>query len=185
MTTFQPFRIRNRDQQDGFERHVWGELEYVDGAGAIMKVRGTGTEDEEAPVLNIGYGFNLPKDSNAEVMLVSLGSDTDQKFAIPTIPHDKQRQWAEGTGGIQSPTDPERAVEIGADGTWLKDGKFFLGDTKQVTLTVSGGTVTMDIAGDLNITSTTLKHGGVNIGKDHAHSGVTLGAAVSGPPEPA
>lgn len=200
MTTFQGFPIRNRDQQDGFERHIWGSLEHTD-AGAIMTVKGTDTEDQEAPVLNIGYGFNVPADTNTEVMLVSLGSDTDQKYAVPTIPRDKQRKWAENSGGIQHPTNGDRAVEINGDEVWLKDGTFKIGNDKEITLTVSGGSATLsfggtfkiesdvEIEGDLKVSGDVrfegggiLEHNGVNIGSDHRHSDVQSGPSVTGVP---
>ena len=182
MTTFQPYRIRNRDQQDGFERHVWGDIEYVDGAGAVARVRGTGTEDSEAPILNTGYGMQYSKNFNTEVMLVSLGSDTDQKYAIVTIPRDKQRRWAEGTGGVQNPLDPERAIEFSKDGIHLKDGTFFIGDNKEVKLTVASGqtTITVNklvINADVEINGTNLKHNGLNVGSTHVHGGVEPGGA--------
>jgi hypothetical protein len=170
MSSFYRTQARNRDQQDGFERHLWGSIEYVNGAGAVMKVRGTGTEDEEAPILNVGYSFNVGQNFNTEVMLVSLGSDTNQKYAIPTIPRDKQRQWAEGSGGIQNPVDPERAIQLDDDSIWLKDGKFTLGNDRAVTITVSGSNITISTAGDLDLESANLRHNGVNIGATHVHS---------------
>src|SRR5262249_30493077 len=115
---------RPRDVQDYVERHVWGSLEYVDKAGSVLRVRGTDTEDLEMPVINAGYGFNLSQNSNAEVLAFSLGSDTNMKFALPTIPHDKQRQWAEGNGGVQHPTNPDRYLEFNDKRTYLKDGAY-------------------------------------------------------------
>lgn len=144
MTSFQRFRDRNRDMQDGIERHVYGEQEYLDGAGSVIKVNGTDTEDEEAAVLNIGgVSFNLKKGANAEVILLSGGSDTNLKFAIMTIPRDKQRKWAEDTGGIQHPLDPDRAIEFNGDETWLKEGTFKIGHDKTIELSVgkSGSTL--------------------------------------------
>lgn len=138
MTSWNRFPSRNRDMQDGTERHVWGELEYVSGAGAVLKVRGTDTVDEEAPVLNTGYGMNYSKDTNTEVMLLSLGSDTDQKYAIVTIPRDKQRPWKEGTGGVQNPSDPDKALEFNAKRTWVTQDKFAIG---QGIIEVDGDTV--------------------------------------------
>lgn len=134
MTTFERFRDRNRDMQDTNERGVYGDIEYVDGAGAVMKVRGTGTIDEEAPVFNTGYGFKLAKDSNAEVMMVPLGSDTNNKYAVPSLPRDKQRQWKEGTGGVQHPTDAARALEFNGKRTWLDDGNYAFGNGGQIEL---------------------------------------------------
>src|SRR5215510_9372306 len=100
MTRFQRYRERTRDIQDHLERHVWGEQKYT-GKGSIIKVRGTDTNDEETAVLNIaGNSFNLPKNSNTEVILLSGGSDTTLKLAVLTIPRDKQRRWQEGDGGV-------------------------------------------------------------------------------------
>lgn len=127
MTSTQRYPERTRDIQDGFERHVWGEVTHVSGAGSVIKVRGTGTVDEEAPVLNNGYGFNLPKDSNAEVFLLSSGSDTNNKMAFATLPRDKQRPWKEGTGGVQHPTDKDFALEFNAKRSWITKDKFAVG----------------------------------------------------------
>jgi len=127
MTTQMEFSDRNFDLQDGVERGVWGKLEYIEGAGATITVRGTGTVDEEAVVLNIGQAMNLPEDSNTEVFLLVSGSDTTQKYALLTIPRDKQRQWKENTGGIQNPTDPEKAVEFNEKRTHVTEDNFAVG----------------------------------------------------------
>lgn len=177
MTSFNRFTDRNRDQQDGFERGVWGSQEYVDGAGSVMRIRGTGTEDDEAPVLNTGFGFNLPDDSNAEVFMVSLGSDTNQKYAVASLPRDKQRQWAAGTGGVQHPTDPERALEFNADATWLKDGTFDIGNNKELRITVSGGNISIKTSGEINLESSKLTHNGLDIGSTHTHGGIQPGGS--------
>lgn len=185
MTSFNHFSGRNRDQQDGYERGIWGELEYVDGAGAILKVRGTGGSlDEEAPVMNLGYGFNVPKDFDTEVMLLSLNSDTNQKYAIATIPRDQQRQWPENSGGIQHPANKEKFVEINNDETWLRDGVFKVGNNKEVTITVSGGNVAIDCAGEINLTSSRLTHNGRDVGDTHRHVDTEPGAGLSGVPQP-
>lgn len=153
MTDFTNFRDRNRDQQDGIERGMWGLRTYVDGAGSHMSVRGTGTLDEEVPVINMGYSFNLPKDSNAEVVMLALGSDTNDKVALLTIARDLQYQWGEGQGGIQHPTDPNRRIEFNGDETWIKDGTYILGHDRAVKVTVSGQNVVIDMGGNstLNI----------------------------------
>jgi hypothetical protein len=124
VTSLNRFGDRNRDMQDGIERHVWGEQEYLDGAGSIIRVRGTDTQDEEAVVLNSGHSFHLPKDSNTEVFLLAGGSDTSQKFAMLSIPRDKQRKWKEGTGGVQHPTDPARALEFNDKRSYIDDTGF-------------------------------------------------------------
>lgn len=126
MTTFNTFGGRNRDQQDFIERHVFGEVEHTS-AGAIVKVRGTGSEDEEAPILSTGVGYNFPKNFNTEVFLLSHGSDTAHKYALITIPRDKQRPWKAGTGGIQHPTDPNKALEFNEKRTHLTDGNYAVG----------------------------------------------------------
>ena len=138
MTTFE--RSRNRDIQDGCERGCYGKLEYVKGAGAIVRVDGTDTQDEEAAVLNIGgVSFNLPEGTDTEVILLSGGSDTNLKFAVMTIPRDKQREWKEGTGGVQHPTDGSFALEFNGKRAHLTQAKFAIGGGGE--LEVVGGTV--------------------------------------------
>lgn len=144
MTTFRNFNERNRDIQDGIERHVWRKLTYMDKGGAVVTVKGTGTEDVDAVVLNTGHGFNLDDNSNTEVFLVSNGSDMAQKFAILTIPRDKQRKWKAGTGGVQNPLDPDKAIELNAKRAWSTDPNFAVG---QGILEVKDGKVY--IRGDL------------------------------------
>jgi hypothetical protein len=185
MTSFNRFTDRNRDQQDGYERGLWGEIEYVDGAGAVMTVRGTGdgdgTLDEEVPILNTGFGFNVAKDTDAEVLMLSMNSDTNQKYAVPTLPRDKQRKWPEGSGGVQHPTDPEKAVQIEDAHIWLKHGTFVLGDNKELKITISGGNVVFETSGELDIRSSKLTHNGVDIGETHRHSN-SGGNGTGGPP---
>jgi len=123
MTTLNHFADRNRDQQDGIERHVFGEQEYTKG-GAIVRVRGTGTQDEEAVVINQGVSMHVPKDTNAEVYLIANGSDTNSKFAMLSIPRDKQRQWSEGNNGIQKWDDPSRALEFNTKRMYADDDHF-------------------------------------------------------------
>lgn len=149
MTTLHHFVDRDRDQQDGMlERHVWGSQTFVDGAGSVIKVRGTGTVDEEAVVLNQGMGMHVPDDTNTEVFLLNSGSDSTLKHAILSIPRDKQRKWGEGNNGFQAWNDPARAVEFNAKRTYLddanvatRDGVFeVVGDTVYIRgkLMVSG-----------------------------------------------
>lgn len=198
MTDFTNFRSGQRDRQDATERGQWGKREDVDGAGSIMRVRGTGTVDEEVPIFNFGYSFHLPEDYNAEVVMLALGGDVNNKIAVPQLPRDKQYQWPEGTGGIQHPTNKDRRVEFNGDETFLRDGKFVLGSAREVTVTVDGSNVTINVAGGGDITfggplkvtsdsvtfetsgafdinSSSLKHNGVNVGDDHVHGGVTPG----------
>jgi hypothetical protein len=122
------FRERSTDQTDGVERHVWGEQQYLKNAGSVIKVNGTDTGDEEAPVINNGSSFHLKKDSNTEVFLLSGSSDTTQKLAVLSIPRDKQRRWMEGSGGIQNPTDPENALDISGTLAHVTKNKFAVGE---------------------------------------------------------
>lgn len=172
MTTLNQFSDRNRDQQDGIERHVYGEIEYTDG-GAIIRTRGTGTQDEEAVVINNGMSFTAPKDTNTEVILLANGSDTNQKFAMLSIPRDKQRRWAEGRSGLQMWNDPARAVEFNEKRTYLDDanvatrGGIFevIGDTIYVRgkLMVSGDVGAGGVFQSSNVPSTPLPAGGAPV----------------------
>jgi hypothetical protein len=174
------FADRNRDLQDFFERHVFSEVEYTD-TGAIIKVKGNGTEDE-AVVINLGTGFNLEKDSNAEVMLLASGSDTGLKLALMTIPRDKQVKWEPGTGGIQNPTDPEKRIQFDEDGVWVKESTVFLGPDKQVKISIDDGKLSIDFSGEVVINSSKLTHNDKNIGSDHQHGGVERGGSeTTGP----
>jgi hypothetical protein len=126
--SFLPYRGRSSDVQDGIERHVYSELKYED-AGAIIKVKGTDTEDEEAMVLNIaGVSFKLKKDSDTEVFLLGSSSDTHLKMAVMTIPKDKQRRWPEGEGGIQHPTDQEFSLHFSDKLAHVTKNKFAVGE---------------------------------------------------------
>jgi hypothetical protein len=134
------FRERSSDVQDHVERHVWGELEYIE-AGAIIKVKGTDTEDQEANVIVPGSGasFKLKKDTDSEVFLLASSSDTNLKLALLTIPRDKQRRWKEGQGGIQHPTDPEFALDFSDKLAHVTKNKFAVGEKGE--LEVRGGDV--------------------------------------------
>lgn len=183
MTTTRYYPQLNRTAQDGFERHVFSRLEHND-TGAVVTVKGTGTEDMEAPVLNMGYGVNYADNTNAEVFLVSLGSDTGMKFAIMSIPRDKQRKWEAGKGGIQHPSNPEKAIEFGDDGVWIKEGVAFLGDDKKVKVTIDGANITIEAGGgNIDFKCAKLTHNGVNIGDTHIHGGVETGSAKTLVPE--
>lgn len=152
MTTFRRVREIQRDDQDRVERHVWSKLEDVEGGGRILHVKGTDTEDEEALLLNSGFGFNLEDDTDAEVFTISTGNDTTQKFALPTLPWDKQRKWRKGTGGIQNPTDPDKALEFNSKRAHVTDPNFAVGqgvfEVRGDTLYIRGNLV---VEGDLSI----------------------------------
>jgi len=126
--SFLPYSARSKDVQDGLERHVWHELKYED-QGATIKVKGTDSQDEEATVLVIGgAGFKLKKDHDAEVFLLSSSSDTQLKVAVLTTPHDKQRRWPEGEGGVQHPTDDEFSLHFSDKLAHLTKNKFAVGE---------------------------------------------------------
>lgn len=165
MTSFNKFEDRNRDMQDATERHVFGELTWLD-TGAIIKVKGNGTVDEEAVVVNLGVGSNFATDTNTEVLLLASGSDTNLKFALITIPRDKQRKWPSGGGGIQHPSDPDRAMEFNEKRTWLTDGNYAVGGGG--TFEVRGGNIYF--RGDAVISG--------NLG---VNGNLTVGGAIHGP----
>lgn len=127
MTTNKNFPQRNRDAQDGTERHAFNKLQYMDKSGALVTVKGTGTQDDNAILLNAGYGFNLEDDSDTEVFLLANGSDMAQKFAIMSLPRNKQRKWGKGRGGIQNPLDPDKAVELNEKRVHSTDPNFAVG----------------------------------------------------------
>lgn len=126
MTTNKNFTERNRDAQDNNERHVYSKMRYLK-EGALVTVNGTGTTDQEAVVINTGYGMQYKADENSEVILLSLGSDRSQKFAMIAIPRNKQRQWKEEAGGVQSPVDPTKALEFNPKRTWATEENFAVG----------------------------------------------------------
>jgi hypothetical protein len=157
VTTTIGYRERNRDIQDGTERHIYKDVEYIDGAGSVVRVEGTGSEDQEAPVIATGYGFTLKKGTDAEVILLSLGSDTDQKYALVQLPADKQRKWPEGRGGVQNPTDATHALEFRDGRLHLTKGSFTVGDGN--TIDVRDGQIYM--RGKVTIDGPLIVNGGI------------------------
>lgn len=205
MTDFTNYRSSRRDQQDHVERGTWGAREDVAGAGSIMSVKGTGTVDLEVPIFNLGYSFNLPADSDAEVLMLALGSDVNDKIALPQIPRSAQRQWPVNTGGVQHPTDAGRYVEFNENETHLNDGTFVIGSNREVTIVVDGtsvvittagnatvnardvdvsatGNMNLTAAGVVEISSPILTHNGTDIGDTHTHGGVDTGFGNTGAP---
>jgi phage baseplate assembly protein V len=65
-------------------------------------------------------------------------------------------------------------VTVGGATITVKDG--------EITLSAGGSSLKLDGSG-VNITGSAVKHAGVNIGKDHKHSGVTTGGGVTGVPQ--
>lgn len=183
MSDFTTPRSNTSDVEQSIERGVAGTFTNQGDAGRVMSVRLTDWEDVELPVFNLGYSFTLPPNTNAEVLTFALGNDVNDKVAVPQLPRDKQYQWPEGTGGIQHPTDPDRRVEFNKDETHHTDGVHVFGPNKEIKITVSGGSVTLEVAGTLDIKSTKLTHNGVNIGSTHVHGGVEPGSGNTGNPK--
>lgn len=128
MSAYKDHSDRSRDTQDGTERHVYAELEAVDGGGHVVKVKGNGTENQEAIVMNIGgVGLHMPKDTNAEVHLFSGNGDTCLRFAVICIPHDKEHKWKEGHSGLQKWDDPKRRLQFGPERAHLTDENAAIG----------------------------------------------------------
>jgi len=141
VTTYQGYHSTVYNDEVENEVGVYGDVTYP-GVGAIIRVRGNDTEDQEVEVAYVGgCSFKLPKDANCEITMISTGNDTTLKVAVMTPPKDKQRRWKENTGGIQHPTDPEHVLEfnntrahvtkdafaVGPKGTFeVKNGEVFI-----------------------------------------------------------
>jgi len=179
-----------RTQEELLQLGVYGEVEVVAGAGRVMSVEYSEQTDLELPIANFGFGFSLASFSDAEVLTLSVGADPNAKMALPMLPRDVQRDWPVGAGGIQSPTTPDRFVEINEDETHLQDGVFVFGEERELVVTVAGGNVTMEVSGNLSlnvsgdvaINSSALTHNGVNVGATHRHGGVDTGIGNTGTP---
>jgi phage baseplate assembly protein gpV len=156
MTSRVQYAERSRDIQDGFERHVLDKIAFDKKAGHSVTVKGTGTQDDDAPMLVGNVGFKLKNGTNAEVFLLSGGSDTNMKFALVTIPRDKQREWKEGRGGVQNPMDPTHALEFKDGNLHLTKGTFTVGNG---TIEVTDGKI--NIRSDVTITGKLTVNGGV------------------------
>lgn len=175
MTSHKNFHERNRDAQDGIERHVFGKLTYLDKAGAVVTVNGTGTQDQEAIVLNTGYGMNFEDNEDVEVFLVSSGSDRSQKFALVSIPRDKQRKWGKGRGGVQNPLDPDKAVELNEKRVHATDPNFAVGAG---LLEVIDGKVYL--RADLHVSGTIYSGGSMQAGGNVSTAASFIGPDPSG-----
>lgn len=176
MTTQNLPSDRNRDQQDGVETQTWGTIEYVDGKGAVLKTNGTGTIDEEVTLINTGYGFNIPQDSDAEVTVLSAGSDTNGKYAMPHIPHEMQRPWKENAGGVQNPLDPNKCLEFSPNMTHIRDTLVALCESGILEIQDGGEVI---IRGNLRI------QGEIQAGGNISTPGTVFGAVGPDPGAPA
>lgn len=142
MTTNNRFADRNRDAQDGIERHVLDEMTYIDGAGFVLKTNGTGgTVDQEVVFMNIGgVGLHVPKGTDVEVLTFAGGSDTHLKYGIILTPPGKERKWKPGFSGTQKWNDPERALQFGDKRAHLIDKNLALGTKGNFEITDDGDT---------------------------------------------
>lgn len=121
---YQGQRERSSDTSDYVAPHAWGKRTYVDGGGSVIKVSANGVTVDEAIVIQSTSGFHLADDSDAEVHIISGTSDTNHPYALISIPHTAQRKWKEGSGGVQSPIDGTRAVEVNEKRSYVDDTKF-------------------------------------------------------------
>lgn len=139
------------------ERHIYDDVEYVEGAGSVVKIKGTGTQDEEVPVINTGYGATLEKGADAEVLVIGGSSDTNLKMAFVQIPAGKQRKWPQGRSGIQNAADATHALEFSDGKLTLTKGTFQVGEGG--TIEVRDGQIY--IRGNATITGALTVNGGV------------------------
>lgn len=110
MTTFKDGADVVREGQDSTERHVFKELKFGDG-GATVSVEGNDTADGDCVVLSLGGVIHhLKPGTDAEVVLIGGGDDTNAKFALITGPRDKQYKSKPGQSWGQNPTDPNERV---------------------------------------------------------------------------
>lgn len=127
-----------RDIQDTIELHLFQFVEY-DKSLMFVTVNGTGTIDSKIPVINTGYSFNMPSQTEAEVLLLANGSSVNDKIALMLIPRDKQKQWRPRTGGIQSPETAEQVVEFNPLRTQIRGDRVALGNKGQIE--IDGSTI--------------------------------------------
>lgn len=154
-----PDEVNPRDIENIVRLAVWGELKQDEKKGTRININGSSYSQDDIAVLNSGYGFNLSKDSDAEVLLLSIGSDVNQTIAIPSIPWKNQRPWRVNTGGIQNPLDPEKAFEFNKTRSHLLDPNFAIGENgilevKGDTVYIRGNLIIekdLDIGGDLRV----------------------------------
>ena len=97
--------------------------------GSIIKVRAP-TPRMKKPRCSIIGGVALQAEEGSRRRGVSavVVSDTTLKVAILTIPHDKQRRWPEGEGGVQHPTDDEFALDFSDKLAHITKNKFAVGE---------------------------------------------------------
>ena len=172
------------DRQDHIRRGLFDGFEDVPSAGRVMDIRGTGWQDQEVVLLNVGYSFNPAPEMDCEVLSFDAGANTDNRHALMTIPRNRQYPWPVGTGGIQDAADPSRRVEFSRDGLHLTNGTAFIGPNRELKITVDGaGNIEIAGAGPINFVSSSLRHNGVNIGSTHTHTDPpgTAGGQTSGP----
>lgn len=141
MTSFKDMSDAFRDGQDSTERHSFHEMTFGP-AGATVAVKGNGTEDDDCVVLALGGAImHLPKGTNAEVILLSGGDDTNAKFALVVGPRDKQYASQPGETWQQDPLDPHKRVGFTANGVRIvgtQSGTIAIGDNGAVEVDRDG-----------------------------------------------
>lgn len=132
MTTFTEQADLTRNSQDSTERHVFGEVKFEKNA-PIVSVKGNGTEDSEFAVLTIGgVIMHLPKDTNAEVVMLGGGDDTTAKLAVILGPRDKVYQAKEGETWHQDPMNPDERHGFTENGIRSKSKSIGIGAAGQI-----------------------------------------------------
>jgi len=134
MTSFTEQADLTRNGQDATERHVFGELSFQRNA-PIVKVNGNGTEDSEFAVLTIGGNIvHLKKGTNAEVVMIGGGDDTNAKLAVILGPRDKVYQAKEDESWYQHPMNPDERLGFTPNGIRSKSQSIGLGAKGQVEI---------------------------------------------------
>jgi hypothetical protein len=175
-------RERSSDTGDQVVTHAWGKRTFVDGGGSVIKATAHGVEVDEVLVIQSTSGFHLPDDTDAEVHVISAGSDTNHPYALLSIPHTAQRKWKENAGGVQSPADGTRAIEVNAKRAYADDSKFA---TRGGVFEVDGNNIIIRgnviIEGDLSMTGNLKVGGTLGVGGNISGGGALLTVPPSGP----
>lgn len=147
-----------------------GPVEEVDAAKGLCRLRVGGTDDKPHLSAWIPYAqksgqlkAHIPPSKGQPMLMLSPNGDPKQARAVAD-------SWSDANPSPNKSGD-ENTVTFGA---W----RFTLGKDK---LSVSGPT--LEWSGDVEFKSGTLKHDGVNVGKDHLHTQVEPGGGLSGVPK--
>lgn len=152
MSTITSLAMRNKDLANTIEITLFNKITYSN-SGAYIDVEGSDFKYLDAPILNIGYSFNLPEKSNCEVLLLGDTSDVNHMHALLTIPRDKMRAWKPNTGGIQNPTDSSKVFEFNPKRAHIRESNIALGnngvlEVRDNTVIIRGN---LEVTGDLKV----------------------------------